>query len=115
MRPINSCIGSPNYQVSKHLASVLKHLYKGDHAVKNSKEFIDFVMTQTVKPDEQIVSFDVISLFTSIPGHLALKIVEEELTNTDIWRKHKNLTIKQTHSLLAFVLKNSFFMFNENH
>jgi hypothetical protein len=70
MRPINSCIGYPNYQVSKHLASVLKHFYEGDHAVRNSKDFVDFVMTQTVEPDEQIVSFDVISLFTSIPVDL---------------------------------------------
>ena len=113
MRPINSCIGSPNYQVSKHLAYVLKHLYEGDHAVRNSKDFVDFVMTQTVEPDEQIVSFDVISLFTSIPVDLALKIVKEE--NTDIWKEHTKLTKEQIYSLLAFVLKNSFFVFNRNH
>ena len=63
MRPINGCIGSPNYQVSKHLASVLKHLYEGDRSCsKNSKDFIDFVMIQTVEPNEQIESIDVISL-----------------------------------------------------
>ncbi|CAB4026981.1 Hypothetical predicted protein [Paramuricea clavata] len=115
MRPINSCIGSPNYQVSKHLASVLKHLYEGDHAVRNSKDFVDFVMTQTVEPDEQIVSFDVTSLFTSIPVDLALKIVKEELENTEIWKEHTKLTIEQIYSLLAFVLKNSFFVFNGKH
>ena len=63
MSPINGCIGSPNYQVSKHLASVLKHLYEGDRSCsKNSKDFIDFVMIQTVEPNEQIESIDVISL-----------------------------------------------------
>jgi hypothetical protein len=65
--------------------------------------------------NEQIVSFDVISLFTSIPVDLALKIVKEELENTDIWKEHTKLTIEQIYSLLAFVLKNSFFVFNRNH
>jgi hypothetical protein len=73
---------------------VLKHLYGGDHAVRNSKAFVDFVMTQTVEPDEQIVSFDVISLFTSIPEDLALKIVKEELENTDILKEYTKLTIE---------------------
>jgi hypothetical protein len=72
-------------------------------------------MTQTVEPDEQIVSFDVISLFTSIPVDLALKIVKEELENTDILKEYTMLTIERIYSLLAFVLKNSFFVFNGNH
>ena len=61
------------------------------------------------------MSFDVISLFTSIPVDLALKIVKEELENTDIWKEHTKLTIEQIYSLLAFVLKISFFVFNRNH
>jgi hypothetical protein len=77
-----------------------------DHAVRNSKDFVDFVMTQTVEPDEQIVSFDVISLFTSIPVDLALKIVKEELENTDIWKEHTKLTIEQIYCMsFGFCLK----------
>ena len=111
MRPINSCIGSPCYEISKHLASLLKMLYNKDHTVKNSKEFVDFVTTQRVEKDEQIVSFDVTSLFTSIPVDLALEIVKFELESTDAWSKHTKLTAKQIYDLVKFVLKNSFFVF----
>ena len=68
-------------QISKHLASLLKLLYNKGHTVKNSKEFVDFVTTQRIEKDEQIVSFDVTSLFTSIPVDLALEIVNIVNTN----------------------------------
>ena len=111
MRPINSCIGSPCYEISKHLASLLKLLYNKDHTVKNSKEFVDFVTTQRIEKDEQIVSFDVTSLFTSIPVDFALEIVKFELENTDVWSEHTKLTAKQIYDQVKFVLKNSFFVF----
>ena len=68
-------------------------------------------MTQRIEKDEQIVSFDVTSLFTSIPVDLALEIVKFELENTDVWSEHTKLTAKQIYDLVKFVLKNSFFVF----
>ena len=68
MRPINSCIGSPTYSVAKYLAKILKPLEcRSTNTVNNSKEFSDFVSTQVIEHDETVVSFDVVSLFTSIP------------------------------------------------
>ena len=64
LRPINSCVGSPTYQLSKYLAS----LYSvNEFSIKNAKEFAEFERTQNVNEDETVVSFDVISLFTSVP------------------------------------------------
>lgn len=64
MRPINSCIGSPTYSVSKYLANQLRSLkQENSKTVKNSKQFTDFVSTQVIEDDEIIVSFDVVSLY----------------------------------------------------
>ncbi|KAL9961061.1 hypothetical protein ACROYT_G029941 [Oculina patagonica] len=76
LRPINSCIGAPTYELSKYLASLLKHLVnETEYSVKNDKQFAEFVSDQEVADDELVVSFDVVSLFTSIPIDMAIDIV----------------------------------------
>ena len=110
LRPINSSIGSPTYHVSKYLANLLSPL-RSDHGytIKNSKEFADFVETQTVRPDEEIVSFDVVSLFTSIPVDLALKVFQSKLELNHTWKDKTKLTENQIVELTKIVLYNSFF------
>ena len=101
-RPISSSIGSPTYEVSKYLAHILKFLYNDKYTVQNSNEFSNFIANQKVDLDEYIVSFDVTSLFTSIPVDLALQIVKEELAITTLWTLHTNLTAEQICNLLKF-------------
>ena len=54
-----------------------------------------------------MVSFDVVSLFTSIPVDLAKDIVRRKLKESDIWQAHTDLTSSQILGLLAIVLDNS--------
>ena len=112
LRPINSSIGSPTYHVSKYLANLLSPL-RSDHGdtIKNSKEFADFVQTQTVRPDEEIVCFDVVSLFTSIPVNLALKVIQSKLETNHTWTDKTKLTKNQIVELTKIVLYNSFFSY----
>ena len=115
LRPINSSIGSPTYEISKYLARILKYLYNDVYTVRNSKEFASFIFNQKIEPNERIVSFDVTSLFTSIPVDLALQIVKEELNNTTIWTQHTGLSADHIYGLLKFVLNNSYFMYEDCH
>ena len=49
------------------------------HSVKNSCEFADFLRHKTLNACEELLSFDVVSLFTKIPLDLAAKVAEERL------------------------------------
>ncbi|KAL9953883.1 hypothetical protein ACROYT_G041356 [Oculina patagonica] len=112
LRPINSCIGAPTYELSKYLASFLKHLVnETEYSVKNAKQFAEFVSDQEVTDDELVVSFDVVSLFTSIPIDMAIDIVQRKLEGSDDWRSHTQLTKGQVLDLLSFLLHNSYFVF----
>jgi len=89
LRLINSCIGSPTCELSKYLASVLMHLvYKTEYSVKNAKQFAEFISNQEVAADELVVSFDMISLFTSIRIDMAIDIVQRKPEGSHNWKNH---------------------------
>ena len=79
--------------------------------MKNASEFTEFIRTQTVGPGEEIVSFDVVSLFTSIPVDLALKVITEKLEAYTSWQENTSLTKNQIVDLTKFVLNNSYFSY----
>nr|XP_054753538.1 uncharacterized protein LOC129259262 [Lytechinus pictus] len=68
LRPIISTRGSPCYNTARHLANILQPLVgQTQHHVTNSKHFIDVVSKTKIRPSNTLVSFDVVSLFTSVP------------------------------------------------
>ena len=74
MRPIVSFCGSPTYQLSKYLINVPTPLTdESRHKLQSTENFIDAIKTIQIPDDPELhVSFDVKSLFTSIPLDLAL-------------------------------------------
>lgn len=67
LRPIVSFYTSTTFNLSKCLVKVLSWWH-----VCNSKEFVSFIRQECLDPDEVLVSFDVVSLFTKIPIIFAL-------------------------------------------
>jgi len=81
LRPIVSFIDSPTYMLSKHLAQTLKPLVGNtDFTVKNSVDFCDQIKHVKLEEDDELVSFDVFSLFTSIPVELAIQVATDVLS-----------------------------------
>ena len=67
LRPIVSFVNSPAYNLSKFLSRILSGLVKNNYSVRNSWEFVEYVKNCHVQKNEIFVSFDVVSLFTSVP------------------------------------------------
>ena len=80
LRPIVSCIGSPSYQLSKYIASIISPLAgKTSSHVLNSKDFAETMRDVTAASDESLVSFDVTSLFTNVPIGEAVDVIRERM------------------------------------
>ena len=68
MWPIVSFCGSPMYQLSKYLTTILQPLTdKSRRKLQSTENFIDAIKTVQIPDNYKLVSFDVKSLFTSIP------------------------------------------------
>lgn len=83
-RPIVSSISSPCYKLAKWLVKELKQFPPiKSMSVKNSFEFVDKIKNVTFKRGQKMLSFDVESLFPSIPVDLALSEFEKYLQTVD--------------------------------
>ncbi|BHF70332.1 hypothetical protein SprV_0301338200 [Sparganum proliferum] len=111
LRPIVSLRGTPTFGLSKWLNQRLCFLTKdSEWTVKSAEEFLSRIKRLEVEADGVMVSFDVISLFTSIPPALAIDTIDgflrEKYDETD--QQLKRVHIIQ---LLELCLK-TFFTFN---
>ena len=93
LRPIVSFINSLTYNLSKFLSRILSSLLVNRYSVRNSKEFVDYVKNFTISENEILVSFDVVSLFTSVPVDKALGLVLDLLSSDESLASRTSLDI----------------------
>ncbi|BHF57171.1 hypothetical protein SprV_0100011200 [Sparganum proliferum] len=110
-RPIASLCDTPTFGLPKWLYQRLCLLTKdSEWTVKSTEEFLTCIKHLEVEADEVMVSFEVISLFTSIPPALAIDTTDgflrEKYDETDQQLKRAHII-----ELLELCLK-GFFTFN---
>ncbi|KAK3735298.1 hypothetical protein QZH41_000232 [Actinostola sp. cb2023] len=112
LRPIISYIGSTTYQLSKHLVTILSPLVGNtEQHLRNSKEWTNIAQTLTLDTNEELVSFDVVSLFTSIPTSIAVSAALTRLEQDLCLHERTSLTPADVTSLLSFCLSSTEFSF----
>ncbi|XP_055306468.1 uncharacterized protein LOC129570775 [Sitodiplosis mosellana] len=110
MRPIVSNIGAPSYKLAKWLVAELKKLPKWESfSVKNTYDFVDKVKTVKLNQNEIMTSFDVSSLFPSVPVDIALEVLENHLNNLDIDNDKRQIYIQTA----RLCMKHNFFQFRD--
>ena len=112
LRPIVSSIGSATYETAKELSKILKPLVgRSIHHVKNNQEFIQSLQDITIEEDECMMSFDVKSLFTSIPIQPTLNIIKKLLEEDTSLHQRTAMAVKHINWLLEFCLTNTYLSF----
>ncbi|BHF84794.1 hypothetical protein SprV_0902794600 [Sparganum proliferum] len=108
LRPIVSLRGTRTYGLAKWVFCRLKFLAEGSPTTAASaKQLIERIKHLKLEPDESMVSFDVVSLFTSIPQQLAKDVVDQLLAER---YKERDKPLKSEHllELLRYCLKTYF-------
>lgn len=70
-------IGGPTYLLAKYLAQKLKPLVGHTKSIfKDSTSFVNELKSFKLDPDDKIVKFDVVSLYTIIPINEAIEVIK---------------------------------------
>ena len=67
---------------------------KNEHHIRKKIDWVHKLRKLRLSHDEELVSFDVTSLFTSIPGRLAVKVAKSRLDNDDNLMAEHHLHLK---------------------
>ena len=70
------------------------------HHIKNSDQFATLIQDLTLQPDDIMVSFDVVSLFTNVPTSDATTIAKDRLLADPSLKDRTDLTPDQLYDLL---------------
>ena len=78
------------------------------HTINNANTFLTNIKDLKLEPDEIMISFDVVSLFTSIPIDTAKRITNELLTHDESWQTRTKLDKHDIFELLDLCLSTEF-------
>lgn len=114
LRPIVSSVNSITYNASKFLAGVLETMYGDTDGinVKDTFSFVNNVQNMVLPQNFELVSLDVISLFTNIPLDLIVEILKNDWEDL---KEHTTLSYESFFKLVDFVFKNTFFTFDNEY
>ena len=109
--PIVSSRGSVIYE-AKVINKVSKPLVgKSFHHIQSTGNFVSKAKGPTLQPEECLSSYDVTSLFTSVPIDPALNIIRDLLEKYEKLNDRTVLSVQNIIELLGFCLHNTYFSF----
>ena len=114
MRPMVDFTSSPLHKLSNYLHRIISPLVgKTETHVRNSYDFIEKVRNTVLHDDEIMVSFDVKSLYTSVPIDFAVKVCTDALESDPSLPERTPLEAPDLSRLLEFCLSNTYLTFQK--
>ena len=112
LRPIVSSRGSVTYGVAKVGSNVLKPLVgKSPHHIQSTSDFVNRAKGLTLQLGECLTSYDVTSIFTSVPIDPVPNIIKDLLEKDEKLNDRTVLSVQDIIELLGFCLHNTYFSF----
>ena len=110
-RPIVSSRGSVTYGAAKVRSKVLKPLVgKSPHHIQSTGDFISKAKGLALQPGECLASYEVTSLFTSVPINPALNIIRD-LLEKDEKLNDRTTIVSREHQGITRVLSSQYLLF----
>ena len=97
--------------MSKYLAEVLKPRTKREYSIDSTKDFVTKIRSKNIPEGYELVSFDVVSLFTKVPLEDTIELILNKVyVDKLIKTKFKREEMKK---LLQICTKEMHFSFND--
>ena len=116
LRPIVSAIGSSTYNLSKYVSNILADYVKQCRSfLRDTRDFVDQLEDIKIEEDEILVSFDVKSLFTSVPVTDAINTIKDIITRDDAFEDRHKISTDTLIEMIRISLASTGFQFRSEH
>ena len=115
LRPIVASRGSATYNLAQHLTEILEPLVGStqQHHVLNSSSFIQEIKDLRLDPNDVLISFDVVSLFTNVPVDETCNIIKQKLLDDISLHERTQLSVDEIIDLPKLCLSNTCFQWRD--
>ncbi|XP_076042000.1 uncharacterized protein LOC143025905 [Oratosquilla oratoria] len=115
LRPIVAFRNSPTYHLALYLAKLLRPLVTDSpHMLQNSADFIERIKGLNLRSGDVLVSFDVQSMFTSIPRDLAKSALKSAMEDNRGFLDNQKLSVSELMRLISLCLDSTYFRFRDH-
>lgn len=113
MRPVVSYIGAPAYNLAKFLNNYIKikSSFNPQYSLSNSLDLINKIKNVHIPPNSKLISLDVESLFTNVPYHECLILLEQQFERQRLLPGEINDII----NLTKLSMEQNYFRFNNTY
>jgi hypothetical protein len=110
IRPLVDYTTAPTFKLAKKLESILKNhmVLNNSYSLKNSFDLIDKTKHLNVLPHQILASFDIVNLYTNVPVHDTLALVDNILRQSNLLPE----AVDELMILLHEVLNQNYFEFD---